>query len=160
MQSWSCCGDHMPVCCGSGTLHHQTPSCVIRSLGLPLGSDSHAAVYTAHPLLQPFTDYPASLSGCNPGPQMENKFCCFMSLIAFSISAPTHLISNHTGFVGVLSHFYLSVHTACSPCPRAREQCVRAQKESERWALPFPPAPLQGGACAICLPVVSSSGCT
>ena len=141
-----------------GNPHHQTPSSrVIRSLGLPW-SDSHAAVYTTHPPASALHRPPApSLSGCNARSSNGEQILWLYVPNSFSISSPTHLISSHAGFVGVLSHSRLSVHTGCSWCPRAREQCVRAQKENERWALPFPPAP-PGGACAICLPT-ALSGC-
>ena len=159
MQSCHAVGIMVSVCCDSGKPTSPDPLLLCHQIfGFALIRLA-AAVYTTHPPASALHRPTApSLSGCNARSSNGEQILLLYVPNSFSISSPTHLISSHAGFVGVLSHSRLSVHTGCSQCPRAREQCVRAQEESERWALPFPPAP-PGGACAICLPT-ALSGCT
>ena len=80
-------------------------------------------------------------------------------------SAPLSLSSSSTHPLGVQLCWFCvgpftppSFCTYWSLCPRAREQCTKAQKEDGRRDLPSPPAP-PGCGHALCLPT-TLSGCT
>ena len=68
-------------------------------------------------LLQPFSDYaPLPHSGCSSR-SSENRLLSCLPPSAFPVHSHTHSVSSQAGFVGVLSHPCLSVHT----CPSVPE---------------------------------------
>lgn len=82
-----------------GTPSPDPSSCVIRSLGFALIRLPCCCLHSSSSSSSPSQTMAPHFQDVTPCPQMENKFCCFMSLVAFP-SCPPHLISNHTGFVG------------------------------------------------------------
>ena len=130
---------HIPECC---LLHHQ----LFRSVLIRLPC---FYLHSSPSCSSPSQTMPHShIQDAAPGPQTENRLLSCLPPSAFPVHSHTHSVSSQAGFVGVLSHPCLSVHT----CPSVPEPGSSVPGH-RRWrpALLFPPIPL-GGTRALCLP--------